>query len=158
MTGTSARTFSPDAPITRSTVITTLWRMEGAPESTAASTFSDAAANSWYTAALAWAQSAGIAAGDGQGHFRPDSLVTRQELAVFLFRYAAYRGEPAAEGVLGLYTDAKSVSAWAEDGMRHAVGAGLITGTGPNKLEPGGTASRAQLAVILDRLATPVMG
>ncbi len=158
MTGTGHQTFSPDALVTRSTVIATLWRLEGKPEPTGAATFTDAAAGSWYAPALAWAQANGIAGGDGRGNFRPDAYVTRQELAVFLFRYAAYRGEDAAEGILGLYSDAGSVSGWAEEGMKHAVGAGLITGTGRSRLDPGGPASRAQLAVILDRLATPVMG
>lgn len=158
MTGTGDGIFSPDAPVTRATVAAVLWRLEGAPGGGAESPFPDVAQGTWYERPIAWAKSCGIAAGSDKGLFNPDAAVTRQELAVFLYRYAQYRGETPAEGVLGLYPDTASVSAWALEGMGHAVGAGLITGTDEGRLNPGGAASRAQLAVILVRLMTPAMG
>ena len=158
MTGTGASTFSPEALVTRATVVTVLWRLDGAPDAAVAAPFPDVAAGAWYETAAAWAKGYGIAAGNDKGQFNPNAAVTRQELAVFLWRYAQYKGESLAEGVLGLYADSASVSAWAVDGMQHAVGAGLITGTNEGRLNPAGAASRAQLAVILDRLTTPAMG
>ena len=158
MSGTGDGLFSPNALVTRATVVTVLWRMEGASDAAVASPFPDVDPDAWYETAAAWAKGYGIAAGDDKGNFRPDAPVTRQELAVFLSRYAAFKGEQTAEGVLGLYSDASSVSDWAVEGMMHAVGAGLITGTNEGKLNPGGAASRAELAAILDRLDTTAMG
>lgn len=83
--------------------------------------------------------------------------MTRQELAVFLYRYAEHKQWDEAQGALELYSDAGAVSSWAKEGMSYAVGMGLIQGSG-GKLTPGGSATRAQLAVILQRLTTPVMG
>lgn len=157
MTGTSEAAFSPNAAVTRATVVTVLWRLEGAPAFSVEAPFPDAAAGAWYETAAAWAKGKGIAAGDDKGRFNPDSAVTRQELAVLLHRYAQYKGGDVAEGTLSLYSDAASISSWAREGMAHAVGLGLIQGS-DGRIDPGGAATRAQLAVILQRLMTPAMG
>lgn len=158
MTGTTDTTFSPDGLVTRGTVVTVLWRLSGAPEATDAPTFSDVSEDSWYGEAVAWAQTNGITTGYADGTFLPDAPVTREMLAVFLARYDVLNGDALAEGVLGLYSDSDSVSEWAEEGMRHALGTGLITGTNSGTLDPTGSATRAQLAVILSRMSTDVMG
>ena len=157
MTGTSETAFSPNAAVTRATVVTVLWRLEGAPAFSVEAPFPDAAAGAWYETAAAWAKGKGIAAGNDKGRFNPDSAVTRQELAVLLHRYAQYKGGDVAEGTLSLYSDAASISSWAREGMAHAVGLGLIQGS-DGRIDPGGAATRAQLAVILQRLMTPAMG
>lgn len=91
------------------------------------------------------------------GDFKPDQSVTRQELAAFLTRFDQYRGVPLAEGSLNLYSDANMTGVWAVESMRHAVGMGWLDGDG-GRLLPGGVATRAQLAVILQRLTTQAMG
>ena len=106
---------------------------------------------------VAWAKENGIANGDSRGDFKPDQPVTRQELAAFLTRYDQYRGVPLAEGSLNLYSDANMTGVWAVESMRHAVGMGWLDGDG-GRLLPGGVATRAQLAVILQRLTTQAMG
>ena len=108
--------------------------------------------------AVAWAEENGIAAGRSDGSFGGGDIVTREQLAVFLYRYSQYAGEELANGVLDIYSDVDSVHAWAREGMAHAVGAGLITGRDNGELDPGGPATRAQLAVILQRLMTPAVG
>lgn len=158
MKGVSQDLFAPDWAVTRATVVTVLYRMEGEPSAAGDSGFPDVAEDAWYGAAVAWAGEAGIAAGYDTGAFGPDDPVTREQLAVFLWRYAQYTGMEIADGVLGGYGDAGTVSQWAEDGMKHAVGAGLITGKTGGLLDPGGVATRAELAAILQRLATPVSG
>lgn len=95
--------------------------------------------------------------GDSRGDFKPDQSVTRQELAAFLTRFDQYRGVPLAEGSLNLYSDANMTGVWAVESMRHAVGMGWLDGDG-GRLLPGGVATRAQLAVILQRLTTQAMG
>ena len=158
MNGTTDTTFSPDEQVTRGMVVTVLWRLAGSPAAAAATTFPDVEDWYYYAPAVAWAQAAGVAAGLGDGTFDGGSIVTREQLSVFLYRYSQYAGDELASGVLDLYNDVDSVQSWALDGMAHAVGAGLITGTDEGNLEPAGPATRAQLAVILQRLMIPAVG
>ena len=157
MTGVDGTHFAPEARVTRATVVTVLWRMVGSPAASASAGFSDVPAGTWYAGAVDWAAQAGIAGGDGQGRFRPDDNVTRQELAVLVARYDESQGTPMAEGALNLFSDAAQISDWATDGVAHAVGMGWLEGAG-GKIDPQGTASRAQLAAILERMSTPAMG
>ena len=158
MNGTTADTFSPDEQVTRGMVATVLWRLAGSPAPTAASGFSDVEDWYYYADAVAWAQETGVAAGLGDGTFGGGGIVTREQMAVFLYRYSQYAGHELANGVLDIYGDVDSVHDWALEGMAHAVGSGLITGTGEGTLDPAGPATRAQLAVILQRLMTPAVG
>ena len=147
-----------------------------------AAAFSDVASNAWYAQAVGEVSDAGIMNGKGSGTFSPADSVTVKEmvavlarlagqqpqqsvtgssaeqLSVFLYRYSQYAGQELASGVLDLYNDVDSVQSWAREGMAHAVGAGLITGTDEGNLEPAGPATRAQLAVILQRLMIPAVG
>lgn len=157
LTGVTATLFCPTAPVTRATVVTSLWRMEGTPDVNNDSGFTDVSPDQWYTQAVNWAAQEKIVSGDGKGNFRPDDPVTREQLAVFFYNYTQYLGEETAQGVLDQFSDASQVHSWAEDGMAHAVGAGLIQGS-DNQLNPLGVANRAQLAVLLQRVSTPVMG
>lgn len=157
MNGTTDTTFSPDEQVTRGMVVTVLWRLAGSPAAAPAA-FPDVEDWYYYAPAVAWAQAAGVATGLGDGTFDGGSIVTREQLSVFLYRYSQYAGDELASGVLDLYNDVDSVQSWALDGMAHAVGAGLITGTDEGNLEPAGPATRAQLAVILQRLMIPAVG
>lgn len=158
MNGTTDTTFSPDEQVTRGMVVTVLWRLAGSPAAAAPAAFPDVEDWYYYADAVAWAQAAGVATGLGNGTFDGGSIVTREQLSVFLYRYSQYAGDELASGVLDLYNDVDSVQSWALDGMAHAVGAGLITGTDEGNLEPAGPATRAQLAVILQRLMIPAVG
>ena len=96
MTGVSESQFAPTANVTRATVVTVLWRMEGSPAPTATVSFGDVSPGAWYAQPVAWAKENGIANGDSRGDFKPDQSVTRQELAAFLTRFDQYRGVPLA--------------------------------------------------------------
>lgn len=157
MGGTSDTTFSPDTAVTRAATITALWHLAGSPEPAGACSFTDVGADMWYAKAVAWAEESGITAGNGKGCFEPQSGVTREELAVFLYQYAHHAGEDLAKGVLSLYRDEASISKWARTAMEHALGAGLLTGSA-GKLSPKQAATRGELAVILQKMSTPVMG
>ena len=157
MEGISDTQFAPDAYVTRATVVTVLWRMTAPPPPPPPSPSGDLSPSPWRGRPPAWAKENGIANGDTRGDFKPEQFVTRQELAAFLTRYDAYRGSELAEGTLGLYSDAGEISAWAEESMAHAVGMGLLEGSG-GKLSPTASATRAQLAVILQRLTTQAVG
>lgn len=157
MTGVTADRFDPEGTVTRATVITVLWRLEGSPDVTVESVFPDIPVNNWAYTAAAWAKAVGIAAGYSDGTFAPGDSVTREQLAVFLYRYALYKGQPIAQGVVDLYDDSLYIHSWALTGMKHALGAGLMTGSG-NRLSPLGLASRAQLATVLVNLLAPAQG
>ena len=84
--------------------------------------------------------------------FGPSDLITREQMASILYRYAQYKGmDTAARAELSAYADAPSVSAWAQTAMQWAVGAELISGTGRNALNPLGFATRAEAAAVLMR-------
>lgn len=157
LNGVTDTLFCPNAPVTRATVVTTFWRMEGSPMPNTAADFTDVSRDEWYTYAVDWAAQEGITAGDGKGAFRPNDPVTREQLAVFFYNYNHYLGGETAQGVLDQFSDSSSVHSWAKKQMEYAVGAGLIQGSG-DKLNPQKTASRAQLAVLLQRIITPAMG
>lgn len=145
--GTGASAFAPGQPMTRAMLVTALWREAGSPVVNYAMDFDDVAEDQWYTEAVRWAASEGIVAGTGKG-FSPDAALTRESLAAILFRYA---GGQADGGSLDSYADGAGVSAWARDAMNWAVAQGLITGKSGGRLDPGGTASRAEVSAILMR-------
>jgi uncharacterized repeat protein (TIGR02543 family) len=152
--GTSETTFEPNSPMSRAMLVTVLWRLEWSPSVLDAGSFEDVAYNAWYANAVAWAGANKIISGYGNRLFGPNDNITREQMAAILYRYAEhkdYNVMPA--GNLNAFTDAKDVSAWALPGMKWAVGEGLIAGTAKTTLEPGGNATRAQVAMILMRFA-----
>lgn len=149
--GTGSGAFSPSASMSRAMLVTVLHRLEGTPAGGAIS-FPDVTGSTWYTDAVAWASSNNIVNGTGNG-FDPDGEITRETLAVMLYRYAQFRNmdlSQKAEGFAG-FTDGGSVSTWAEEAMRWAVGSGIITGKDGNRLDPTGTATRAEVSIMLMR-------
>lgn len=157
MTGLEGGLFGPYEPVTRATVLTVLWRLEGSPVMSVEEPFPDAEED-WYAAPAAWAKGVGIATGYSDGTFGGRDPVTREQLACFLYRYAQYKEEPVATGALGLFRDAGSVSPWAEEAVRHAVGMGVLQGNDQGILDPLGVANRAALAIMLQRMRTPAVG
>ena len=158
MGGTDSTTFSPNATTTRGMIVTVLYRLTGEPASGTASQFTDVAAGAWYAKAVAWAASRDIVNGTSATTFSPNSPITREQLAVIFYRYAQDQGwDVSAWTDLGLYQDAAQVSDYATQALAWACGAGLITGTTDTTLSPRGSATRAQVAVILTRFCETVM-
>ncbi len=146
MNGTSAATFSPDRATTRGMTVAILHRLEGAP-STPGAAFDDVAADAYYAQAVAWAAQNAIVSGYGNSRFGPDDPVTREQMAVILMRYAAFKGHDlAGEASLENYTDGASTAAYAQDAMRWAIAAGILSGKGEGVLDPKGLSTRAQTA------------
>ncbi|MCI8525414.1 MAG: DUF4430 domain-containing protein [Oscillospiraceae bacterium] len=149
--GTAANTFSPNAPMNRAMLATVLCRLEDA-SATGSHDFHDVPDGMWYSGAVAWASEAGIVSGTGNG-FDPNGNVTREQLAAMLCRYAGTLGlDTAANGDLTRFSDSSNTSDWAKDAMRWAVGSGLISGKAGGVIDPDGTATRAEVAVILQRM------
>lgn len=140
------RSFAPDAAVTRAEVATMLHRLAGEPAAEGQS-FTDVPADSWYAGAVAWAQQTGVITGY-DGRFTPEGLVTREQLAVMLDRYA--KGSQAP-GDLSVFADAGAVSQWAQGGVYWAASQGILNGKPGGRIDPRGTASRAEVAVMLQR-------
>ena len=161
--GMSATTFAPDKTMTRAMLVTVLWRSAGEPEAKSAD-FKDVPDGKWYSQAVSWAAEQGIVNGMGDGTFRPDNQITREQLATILFRYAKVMEKESADRAdLDSFPDAKDVQTYATEAFRWAVAEGLVngvrdSGTGMNFLRPGGSATRAQVATILMRFLTAQEG
>ena len=160
MTGTGDNSFSPNATLTRATLMTVLHRMEGSPAGTGISPFEDVADGQWYTEAIIWAAANKIAGGYSADAFGPNDPLTREQLAAFMQRYAMWKGIDVSVGentnILS-YNDAFSISEWAYGALQWACGAGLIGSVGDGKLDPQGTATRAQMAAIMQRFDEKVL-
>lgn len=149
MTGTSATTFEPNAPLSRAMVAQILYNLEGQPAVTEATTFTDSGTH-WAAKAIAWAQETGVVSGYEDNTFRPNKAVTREELAQMLYNYAKYKDyDLTTSGDLTAFPDGEEVSSWAETAMAWANGNELINGHDDGTLEPGGDSTRAQAASIL---------
>ena len=152
MNGLTATTFGPNLSTTRGMIVTILWRMENEPAAKHGCPFADVRRGSYYEQAIAWAAENGIVTGFDASTFAPDQAITREQLAAILFRFAAYRGLDAVtlrENLSG-FRDRAAISAYAVPALNWAVGEGLMQGTG-DKLEPTGSATRAQVAAMLRR-------
>lgn len=136
MNGTSATAFSPSATMSRGMLMTVLARYAG--ESTEGGTV-------WYEKGMNWAKNKGISDGSA-----PNRNITREQLAAMLYRYA---GEPDGAADLSAYTDAGSVSAYAEKAVQWCVKNGILTGKTSSTLAPKATATRAECAAMLQRFA-----
>ena len=151
MTGTGDGAFSPYAAATRGQLAAILWRLEGEPAA-GACPFADVAAGSYYETAVAWAAENGIVSGYSAAAFGADDVLTREQLAAILFRYAAWKGlDTTAAADLSAFTDSGDISAYAVPALAWASAEGLVTGIGGGVLSPQTTAARAQLAAILMR-------
>lgn len=137
MNGTSTTAFSPSANMSRGMLMTVLARYAG--ESTEGGTV-------WYEKGMNWAKNKGISDGSA-----PNRNITREQLAAMLYRYA---GEPDGAADLSAYTDAGSVSAYAEKAVQWCVKNGILTGKTSSTLAPKATATRAECAAMLQRLAS----
>ena len=156
MVGTETAMFSPESTTTRAQIVTLLWRLEGEP-SADRSSFNDVTAGSYYEAAVGWAAASDIVKGVSATSFAPNDPITREQFAAILYRYAQHKGYDASVGEdgedmnLSGYADASELSGYAVSAMKWACGKGLVNGTDGNRLDPKGTATRAQAAAMIQR-------
>ena len=159
MNGVSETDFAPHATTSRSMIVTILYRLEGEPVVNDAMDFTDVAGDAYYAEAVRWAASEGIVGGYGGGLFGSDDAVTREQLAVILYRYAVYKGYDVSIGedtnILS-YADFADLSEYAIPAMQWACGAGIITGVTNSTLVPQGEATRAQVAAMLMRFCEAI--
>lgn len=136
MNGTSSNAFSPNANTTRGMIVTILARVEGVNTN----------GTPWYAAGQKWAMDNGISDGTNM-----PGVITREQLATILYRYAKQKGYDVSKSTaLTGFSDADKVSGYASEAMQWAVAEGLLQGSN-GKLNPQGSATRAQVATILMR-------
>ena len=153
MNGVSSRAFAPNANLTRGMLVQILYNLEGKPKGTA-SNFSDVQADAWYAEAVGWAASNKVVTGYADGTFRPNAAVTREQAAAILYRYAQSKGIDVSVGentnILS-YVDVQQASEYAIPALQWAVSAGVLNGKNGGRLAPTGTATRAEIAAIMQR-------
>ena len=150
MVGMSETTFEPNTTVNRAQVVQMLYNLEGQPQVSGDSGFSDIWDGQWYAKAVAWASANDVVAGYEDGTFRPTRAVTREEFAQILYNYAKCKGyDLSASADLGKFPDSGQVSSWAETALGWANGNGLINGHDDGRLDPKGSTIRAQAASIL---------
>ena len=146
MNGYGSGNFAPNARLSRAQLAQILFNKEGRPGANYLLTFPDVAGEVWYTEAIRWAASQGIVGGYGNGTFGPDDPITREQLAVMLWRYS---GSPAATNKELHFIDEGEISGFALEALRWAVENGILNGYNDGRLGPQGQATRAQAAQML---------
>ena len=163
MTGKGTNTFAPNTPIRREEFTQILYNHMGKPEVTIDNPFTDVK-DAWYKNSVLWAKENNIANGkvrDGKVVFDVGKDITREELALMLYKYAKLRNYDLdrTEGVCEEYKDGSKVSPWAKEAMEWAISQGIITGKGGKgaeksemRIDPQGSATRAECACMMTKL------
>ena len=152
--GTGNGKFSPNDSMTRDMIVTVLWRLDGEPKADEPASFTDIAADKWYADAVAWGQANDIVNGIGHDLFAPGQEVTREQIAAMLYRYAKFKGYDVSVGEdtnIISFNDYDQTSKWAVPAMQWAVGAGIINGDSKGNLNSTASATRAEVATMLQR-------
>ena len=158
MNGTGVKSFQPNAPTTRGMTVTILYRLEGSPAGGNWSPFTDVPRDAYYSAPIAWAAWNGVVNGYSPTSFGPEDPITREQMAAILYRYVDYKqggrvqaGQP--DKICGRRHDLRlrpGALSWAN-------GQGLLQGKEGGRLDPGGPATRAEVAAILHRFCETVL-
>ena len=154
MKGLDGTHFGPDEPLARAQFAVILYRMNHTPPVEYKAAFPDVPDGEWFTNAVLWAADTKVVRGyDNTGLFGPGDRINREQMAVMMYRYADYMGyDTSVKADFSKFSDAASVSAFADEAMRWAVGNRIITGKyGETVLDPQGNATRAECATIIMR-------
>lgn len=163
MVGYGSNIFQPDSGTTRAMIAVMLWRRNGSPVVNYAMDFHDVQPDAWYTEAVRWAVSQGVAQGYGNGSFGPDDTLSREQMVTILWRYAQYKDSDVSVGentnILS-YDDAAAVAQYAIPAMQWACGSGIVTGKTQGSgmiLDPQGSTTRAQMATMMMRFCAEIV-
>ena len=152
MVGMQNFKFAPATEMTRAMLVTVLYSMEGKPATSNVSPFSDVKNTAWYASPIIWAADKNIVGGIGGGKFAPNDLITRQQVAAILYKYAIYKGKAKDQtdlSSLSKFADEKQISGYARPAMSWAVSQALMNGVTKTTLQPQGTCPRSQCATMM---------
>ena len=148
--------FEPDTSMTRAMLVTVLYRLAAPTKNETDSKFSDVSENAWYADSVKWAAENKIISGVSDTQFAPDDNITREQIAVIIYRFALYSGydvNSKADKNTDFYSDLKDVSEYAEDAIQYALASGVINGREEYTIAPKESATRAEVATMLMRFA-----
>lgn len=158
MTGMTAEDFGPEASTSRGMLVTILYRLEKEPE-TGKADFGDVPGTAYYASPVAWAAEKELVTGYGDGSFRPDGEITREQLVTILYRYVKLKGYDITKGEKSVaFQDSTAIKGYAREAVEWAAGVGLINGYQDGSFRPDGSATRAEVAAMLMRLCRDVAG
>lgn len=167
--GTSATTFNPNGTMTRGMFVTVLGRYAGVDPDDfedwyLPGLYADVNADIWYAPYINWATRHGITSGTGAGTFSPDAPITREQMAVFLVRFAncyGYVFEPIREDVPPYFDDEETIAGYAIDAVEMMRECGLISGrsngVGGFNFDPRALATRAECAAVFHRMMSALI-
>jgi len=152
--GISTSEFAPNSNVTRGMLVTVLFRFSNAIEY-ARATFDDVDPEAYYSQAISWASKNGIVNGVGDNKFAPEEYITRQDLATIIYRYARFKGKGFASSNSYLldYADRDAIAEYAYEAMCWCNTTKVVNGKNDNMVDPTGLATRAETAIIMQRLA-----
>ncbi|NCC66611.1 MAG: carbohydrate-binding domain-containing protein [Clostridia bacterium] len=160
--GTGGGAFSPNSGMTRAMFATVIGRLYersfGEIEALSTHTFTDCNYNDYYGKYVDWAAKNGIIGGYGDGLFGPGDMITREQMAAILYRFADFLGAvPGNLDTALTYSDAASISSYAKNAALYCQTTGIITGRGDSCFAPGETASRAEVAAVVERFVKNII-
>ena len=155
MNGVEEGKFAPDNTLTRAMLVTILYRVEGSPEVSADSKFSDVKSTDWYGAPVIWAAENGIVNGVTETEFAPNNNITREQIATIIYRYAKnFKNYDVSVGentnILS-YEDFDKISPYAIEPLQYTAGSGIMKGKTESTLNPLDNATRAEAATVVMR-------
>ena len=136
--------FYPDATVTRADFVVMLARLSGEGLPAYSGQFNDVSADKYYAQAVAWAAAAGVTAGDGQGGFLPEALISRQDMAAMLHRYASHMRIALPTGNAARFSDGAKIANYALPAVNAMYQANVVGGYPDGSVKPGGSATRAE--------------
>lgn len=152
--GVEEHRFAPKAIVTRGSFVTILGRLKGVDTLLYDEIpFADVSADDWYGPYVAWASEYGVTLGYDDGTFRPGDNISREQMAVMLYRYLCAGNISLNYAEKDAFADEESISYWALEAVNALRDAGLMNGRGDNCFEPRGTATRAEICAVVYRIA-----
>ena len=145
MKGVGDDRFNPQGTMTRGMLAAVLHRMAGTPFSEGPLVFEDILAGTWFADSVVWCSEKGIITGVDATHFSPNDPVTREQVALMLWRLAGW----PESGPMAIFWDGARINEWSRLGVDWAVQAGIVTGKSDGSFDPQGYATRAEVAQML---------
>ncbi len=157
MQGTGNRQFGGHMGTNRAMLVTVLYRLSNSTDDLE-NIFDDVESGKWYSDAIGWAAHNKIVEGYGNGKFGPDDILTREQMVSILYRYSVFMKYDISKlNVLDTFVDTDTLSEWALEAMKWAVGNGIVTGMSNDLISPETGATRAQFATMMQRYATTIV-
>lgn len=152
MTGMNQRSFGATQDMSRAQYVTMLYRMQASPYVEYQQQFADVKHGTFYSDPVTWASASRVVTGYENGLFGTSDQITREQMALMLYRYAGYLGlDVSVTSDLSQFPDRDKVSGFAREAVQWATGIGVISGDG-GRINPQGNASRAHCATMLKRM------